>query len=209
MGEQGEAITAATYGRILSLTRQTLINDDLEAFGNMAAQAGARAADFENATAMAAWFGAGLGPTMSDGNPLFDAAHANVASAGALDATRIGSARALVRAQTTAEGLKPNLARTLLVSPASEVLAELALEPMHGDPMRVVADANLSGTRFYTLADPAQLATFVYGRIGPDTGPRIESRAGHAGLDGVEFKVALDFGAGVADWRGVASGAGA
>lgn len=208
--DRGETITAATYGRILSLTREAIVNDDVQALANMAQQAGARIADFENAVAFATWFGAGLGPTMSDGNALFDAAHANVGVAGALNATTLGSARSLLRAQTTTEDLKLNLpARHLLVSPESATTAEQLLETLHGDPMQTLADANLSGTRFYVIAPKSALQTFVFGRVGPDRGPRIETRANHRGFAGVEFKVAVDFGAGVADWRGAATGAGA
>jgi len=66
--------------------------------------------------------------------------------------------------------------------------------------MEAISDANLTGTRFYVLASPAALPNYVYGLVG-DTGPRTEMRNGF-NVDGIEFKVAIDFCGGV-------SGAGA
>ena len=48
MGESKETYQLATYGRIMALTRQTLINDDLDAFTRIPAAFGASAADLES-----------------------------------------------------------------------------------------------------------------------------------------------------------------
>ena len=67
--------------------------------------------------------------------------------------------------------------------------------------MRPIADANLTGKRVYILADPNRLAQYVYGGLGGTIGPRTETRAGFE-IDGVEFKMSLDFAVGPIDFRG-------
>ena len=47
IGEGKEVYALATYGRIVAITRQTLINDDLDAFTRLPAAFGASAADLE------------------------------------------------------------------------------------------------------------------------------------------------------------------
>ncbi len=229
MGEKSESVTAATYGRIIGLSRQLLVNDDLGAFSNLAVKAARRVVDFENAlffsTVITA--GAGLGPDLSDTNPVYDAAHNNLTGAGVLSVTLLGAARALMMKQTSIDGLKLNTpAAILLVSPDSLTLAEQLLAPgsalvgqgkdddavsnvnPFAGAMRPVGDANLTGSRFYMLADPARLANYMYGYLNGATGPRTEVRNGFE-TDGVEFKLALDFGVGAIEFRGGVSGAGA
>ncbi|MDO5606640.1 MAG: peptidase U35, partial [Paracoccus sp. (in: a-proteobacteria)] len=48
IGEGREVYALATYGRIVAITRQTLINDDLDAFTRVPASFGASAADLES-----------------------------------------------------------------------------------------------------------------------------------------------------------------
>lgn len=220
MSENSESVTAATYGRILGLSRQMLINDDLGGFQDLAMKAGARVADFENATFFAVCIApnSGKGPALSDATALFDStAHGNETGAGALSNTLLESAYGLLMAQTSLDGLKLNIPPSLvLTSPTSWGLARrltTATNPTQASDINTfagmiepIADANLSGTRFYVFADPARVPCFVYGYIGGG-GPRTESRSGFE-VDGVEFKVALDFGVGAIDYRGAVTGAG-
>ena len=48
MGEGREVYALLTYGRIIGITRQTLINDDLDAFTRIPSAFGASAADLES-----------------------------------------------------------------------------------------------------------------------------------------------------------------
>ena len=219
MGENQEPVTAATYGRIIGLSRQTLINDDLGAFADIAGKAGRRVADFENATFFTVCIlaGAGLGPNLSDAVAVYNAAHGNVNAGGVLSNDRLGEALSLMMIQTGLDGLKLNvIPRIVLTSPTSVVLARTLLaaiqptqasevNPFAGD-MIALGDANLTGVRYYVLADPAQLPNYIYGFIG-GAGPRTETRSGFE-VDGVEFKIALDFGVGAIDFRGGVTGAG-
>lgn len=220
MGENQETVSCLTYARIFNITRQALVNDDLSAFQDLAAAAAQRVADFENATFFSVCItaAAGLGPDLSDGVAVYNSAHSNVNSAGALDVTRIGEARALMMAQTGIDGLKLNVApRYILVSPASLTLAEQHVatitppDPDSANPFSgklvAVGDANLTGTRYYLLADPARLPQYVHGHLNGFDGPRFEVRQGWE-VEGIQAKVATDFGCGVIEYRAGVTGAG-
>ncbi len=229
MGENQEQVTLLKFGRIIGLSYETIVNDDLDAFSNMAVKAGVRVADFENATFFSTCItaAAGLGPDLSDSVAVYNAAHGNVTGAGALTDVLLDAGRALMMAQTSIDGIILNVIPTiLLVSPASYGLAERLTAPASvlvgqglnaaavpninpwAGKLAPVADANLTGTRFYMLADPSRLAQYIYGYLGGASGPRVETRAGFE-TDGVEFKVALEFGTGAIEYRAGVTGAGA
>lgn len=221
MGENEELVSLATFGRIIGFTRQALVNDDLGALQDLASKAARRVADFENAHFFTQLIvaGSGLGPDLSDGDTVYHANHANITGAGALDVTRLGEARSLMKKQTSLDGIKLNIrGAILLVSPDSETLADQLVAPLQpaqasnvnpfAGRLTPLADANLTGTRFYVMADPADFPNYVYGSLGSQSGPRTEVRAGFE-VDGVEFKLALDFAVGAIDFRGGVTGAGA
>lgn len=211
VGDRGETASLATYGRIIAVTRALLLADDIGQFGALFADAGRRLAEFVNSVFMATCItpNSGLGQTMGDGVVMFHSSHGNVASAGALSATTLGSARALLRAQTTAEGQALNLASAfLLVSPASETLAEVLVQTLPAGSLTVIADAALTGTRFYVIADPNTLPAFAFGSLIDGDGPQLATR--HSwDIDGLETRISFDFGATCLDHRGAATGAGA
>lgn len=211
LADKGETASLATYGRIIPISRTLLMNDELRQIGTLIGDAARRLVEFANSTFFSTTIlkNSGLGATMADGVVQMNAAHANIASAGALSATTLGSARALVRAQTTAEGQKLNAGTAyLLVSPASETLAEALVATLPVGSMKVIADANLSGTRFYCIADPSVLPAFVYGTLLDNDLPRVVTEYDwHTG--GLKTRVSYDFGALCLDHRGIATGAGA
>ena len=186
----------------------------------LAGAAAQRISDFHNATFFSTCItaGAGLGPVLSDALTVYHATHLNVATAGALDVAKIGSSRALMMAQTSKDGLKTNISpRFLLVSPAALTLAEqlvaqlsptvaTEVNPFAGR-LIAVGDANLSGTRFYLLADPARLPQYVYGFL-EGTPLRFEVRAGFE-VEGLDAKVVTDFAVGAVEYRAGVTGAGA
>ena len=72
---------------------------------------------------------AGLGPNMSDDNPLFDAAHGNVSGSGAAPSeTTLSAARLAMRQQTgPSGGLISVTPRFVLIPPAMETATEKLL----------------------------------------------------------------------------------
>lgn len=225
-GENQEQVTLVKYGRILGLSLEALVNDDMGAFNDLATMAGRRAADFENATffAICILAGSGLGPNLSDTVAVYNAAHGNIAATGALSLTVLSSIREKMMLQTTIDGLKMNVVPSLLlVPPASLTLAEQLLLPGSGftggsttvadiNPfagrLTPISDANISGTRVYGFADPNANPQYIYGGLEGQTGPRTEVRNGFE-IDGVEFKLALYFGCGAIDYRFGVTAAGA
>jgi hypothetical protein len=220
MGEAYEEVTAYKYGIILPIAMETLVNDDLGAFAVLAGSAGQRAASFENKlfydTCISA--NSGTGPTMRDGVVVFHSTHANTVSNGALDVSKLGLARAALKKQTSIDGLKLNTAASiLLVSPDSETLAEqivgpiVPAQPSNVNPftgkLQIVADANLTGTRYYVFASPSVLPQFIYGSVGA-MGPKFETMQGFR-IDGVEMKLSQTFGCGAIEYRAAVTGNGA
>ncbi|MBM3506115.1 MAG: peptidase U35, partial [Alphaproteobacteria bacterium] len=96
-GKQSYSIT--TRGKIFSITRQALINDDVGAFADLAAGWGLAAAETENAALVAKLTeNSGTGPTLGDSVVMFHSSHGNVAGSGAaISDTTLGAARLALR----------------------------------------------------------------------------------------------------------------
>ncbi len=98
LGESKESYKVKTYGRVVAITRQVLINDDLDAFTRIR-----RCTATPSRSWKATWSGASSppNPAMADGNALFHTTHKNLAGTGAaLDVASVGAARAAMALQT-------------------------------------------------------------------------------------------------------------
>jgi hypothetical protein len=221
IGEGKETYQLATYGRIIAITRQTIINDDLGAFTDMPAKFGRAAADLESDIVWGIITG---NPAMADGVALFHADHGNLAAAAAaLDIAPLGLARTAMRKQTSLDGRVINVTpRFLLVPAALEVKAQqytssayvsaksTDINPFAGALVPIVEprlDA-ASATAWYLAADPAQIDTLEYCYLDGNEGVYIETRNGFE-VDGMEIKARLDFAAKAIDHRGLFKNAGA
>src|SRR5690606_113263 len=96
-----ESIKGARKGRILQITPEVLVNDDVGAFSRIAAALGQAAGRTIEKDVYALFaLNAGAGPTMGDGKALFHADHKNIASSGgAPSVTLFDAARQLMGAQ--------------------------------------------------------------------------------------------------------------
>src|SRR4029077_18754323 len=74
-GEQNEPIILAKYGRIVGFSRESMINDDLDALARLPRQYGMSAAQLVADLVYAHVTG---NTVMADGNALFSSAHANL-----------------------------------------------------------------------------------------------------------------------------------
>lgn len=225
MAEAKESYQLATYGRMFGLTRQALINDDLGAFADASVKFGRAAAEFEAQFLVTLFTSqSGAGPDMHDGSALFHADHGNLAGSGAAPSvTTLGAARKAMRLQKGLDGSTPiNTApRYILVPAALETAAEqvvaqiTAAKASDANPLAgkldVVVEPRLdavSATAWYLAGDPAVIDGLEYAYLETANGPEFFVREGWD-VDGVEFKVRLDFGAGMLDWRGFYKNAGA
>lgn len=222
IGEGKETYRVATYGKIFGLSRQAIVNDDLRAFDDVPRKMGQAAAATEaQLLADLILANSGNGPTMADGNPLFHSSHKNKATGGdvgaftgaspAFDAL-VGAGRLALRKQVGLSGeLISVTPKFLIVPPDQETAAEKGLAPVtatktadynpFSGKLELVVEPRLnSATRWYLSADPSEVDGLEYAYLEGAPGPQITTRAGFE-VDGVEIKVALDFGAGFVDWR--------
>lgn len=222
MAEAKSSYSIDTYGRIFGITRQALINDDLDAFGDMAARLGRAAAEFEAKFLVTLLTS---NPVMPDTIALFHASHGNLLTGvgSALSETSLSDARKAMRLQKGLDGKTPIDAtpRYLVVPAALETTAEKLIatitpaqsadvNPFAGK-LEPVVDPRLdavSVTAWYLAADANIIDTIEYSYLESSGGPEVITREGFD-VDGLEMKVRLDYGAGVVDFRGLLKSAGA
>ncbi|MCK6444110.1 Mu-like prophage major head subunit gpT family protein [Elstera cyanobacteriorum] len=211
-----ESYRIDTFGKIVSITRQALINDDLGAFNDLSARLGDAAARFEAATLVTLLTTAsGLGPLMDDGKTLFHADHGNLAASGAApDETTLSDATVAMYRQKTPVGGAPYPVRAkyLVVPPELETHSKKLLTAIQATKtadvnpfsnLDLLVEPLLTDTnRWYLSADPAALPCLEFSYLQGAEGPQLETKVGFE-VDGVQIKVRLDYGAAFLDWRGL------
>jgi len=229
IGEASEQFQLDTFGRIVAITRQTLVNDDLDALSLLPRAWGAAAGALENEIV---WGIITTNAALTDTIALFHANHGNLAgSGGAIAVATIGAARTAMRKQTSlAPGGKRdekgyNLrveAVTLCVPAALETVAlqftSQNMVPVEQDKINPYSRSltpvieplldEASATAWYLAADPDAIDTIEYAYLDGQDGVYTESQMGFE-VDGVRFKARLDFGAGALDYRGLYKNPGA
>lgn len=211
IGETAESIQLATFGRVVAVSRQAIINDDLDGFTRVPELFGRAAADLESDTV---WGIIMNNPNMADAAALFNTSFGNLASSGAaISVTSVGVARAAMRKFVNLAGRPMNVqARTLWCGPDTELLADQlisAVAPQQASnvnpfagTLQKVCDPRVTGTVWGLAADPAAIDTIEYAYLAGQEGVFIETRTGFD-VDGVEIKARLDFGAKAIDRRGL------
>lgn len=217
-----EKYALLTYGRIISMSRQSLINDDLRAFDRLITGFGASAARLENRTVYAQLT---ANANMADGNALFAAAHANNATGAgsALQFSSLSAMRTAMRVQKGLQNEELNIMPAGIIVPAAleqvayqltssnytpNVQAQVnefrtggrtALDPI----VEPILDGTANGaTQWYGFASNSQIDTVEYCWLDGAAGPVIESELGFE-VDGISFKCREDFAAKALDWRGL------
>jgi HK97 family phage prohead protease len=213
INEGRETVILGSYGRILRLSRQAIVNDDLGAFDDVMGSIGLVVSRFENATfwAMKA-ANSGNGPKLADNVNFFNAGHGNLAgSGGAVDTTTLGAGRAAMRKQTDLDGNKLNIAPSIILNgPDTETAIEQYLAPIvaadatkvnpFASKLQQVTEASITGNAWELYANPSELAAFNYGYLADAPGPRVMTEEPF-NVDGMAFRVTLDFYAGAVDYR--------
>jgi len=210
-----EQYALATYGKVVGINRQTIINDDLGAFTRLPEMFGRAAADLQSDTV---WSIITSNPAMGDGTTLFHANHANLSgTAAAINVASLGEARAGMRKQKGLNGRFINImAKYLIVPAAIETVAEQYVTQTNiiytknsdynpfANKLQVIAEPRLDASSlisWYLAADPSQIDTVEYCFLEGQEGVYLESRLGFD-VDGLELKARLDFAAKAIDWRG-------
>jgi hypothetical protein len=224
MGEAAEQYSIATYGKIVGITRQVIVNDDLNAFTRIPRAFGVQAAQLESDLVWAQILG---NPTMGDTVSLFAAAHNNLAGTGAvIGVDTVSAGRTAMAKQTGLDG------KTVLNLNAVNIIVPVVLETaaeqfLHGTfyptapsgvvpqtlrSLNPISEPRLdngiprfgiagSNTAWYLAANPGQLDLVELAYLEGNQGVYTETRIGFD-IDGIEVKVRMDVGAKVIDWRG-------
>lgn len=203
------SINTETRGKIIAITRQMLINDDLGAMTDLATRFG-RGASRSIEKAVYAFLGlnTGLGPTMSDSQPFFHANRSNVASSAALSASALDADKVKMRLQTDVSGndFIEQMPRIILVPVGLESSVKVLNTDAY-DPAQVGQKSNVargmfstivsspyvswSTTRRYLFTEAKEAFKVVF-LAESGEGPTLESQNGWR-VDGVEWKARLDF----------------
>lgn len=227
MTDGAETYAVLTYGRIVSLTRQAIVNDDLRAFERMVSAFGFAARRLENRTVYAQLT---ANANLSDGKALFEAAtHKNLqtGAGSALQFSSLTAGRTAMRVQKGLAGEELNIAPSYLIVPAALEQTAYQLTSSNYVPAKPtdvnefrqggrtaltpvvepVLDGN-SSTAWYLASNSSQVDTVEYCYLDGAEGPVIESEVGFE-TDGVSYKCRLDFAAKALDFRGLNKAVGA
>jgi ATP-dependent protease ClpP protease subunit len=223
VGDRGETITLATYGELLRISRQAIINDDLSILGTMPRKMGRAAKRTIGSLVYAILTG---NPAMSDGVALFHADHTNLGTGGAPSITTLSEAKKLMRTQKEAAGGPAlNITPKYMIVPASLEVASAQLLNSAVDPTankghaanpvagmaELIVDGRLdtaSATAWYLAADPNAFDTIEVAYLDGNDAPFIEQQDMWT-ADGVEMKVRIDAAAAALDFRTLLKNAGA
>lgn len=227
IGDGAEKYAVQKYGRIVAISWETVINDDLDALSRIPQAFGASAAELESDIVYAILTG---NPAMADGDALFHANHGNLGTAAALadaldpaEANPIAEMRKLMTLQKGLEGqyitVRP---RYLIVPPSLEeaaikitsanfVASKGVDQNVFGPSLIPISEPRLedaSSTAWFGAAEPSTIDTIEYAYLEGHEGVFTETKHGFE-VDGVQVKCRHVFGAKAIDWRGLFKNAGA
>lgn len=223
-GERGESVQLATYGKLFSLTRQTIINDDLDAFSKIPKRMGRAAVRTVGDLVYAVLTS---NPAMADGTQLFHANHKNLLTGSVISTGSIDAMQVAMATQKDGTGSTLNIAMSKLLVPfalrgSANVVRNSEYEVGAAsrnnttpnsvrETFEVIADARLdnsSATTWYGVADSGMNDTIEVSYLDGIETPTLETQNGW-NVDGVEFKVRLDAGVKALDFRTMAKNPGA
>lgn len=213
--DKKETATPDKRGRVFSITREAILADDTSQFSTAAVRlggAGARSIDQAVYTKLAA-----NDVMVEDGLALFVAGHNNLneGTAGAPDTTRIKAAYTAMRKQTDQNSVKLDIRGQYLIGPVDlahdlDEITEAEYDPAGTagtlTPNRVkrlglvpIHTAHLTDTNDWYMAGPKGTTVevvFVQGQ----RSPVLERENGWL-VDALHWKVRMEFGVIVLDWR--------
>lgn len=214
-GEGGQQYKVNTFGKIFSVSRQMIINDNLGVYTQMGAQF-VRRASHKRADILAAIINSNLpiyDLASKTSTPLFDASRGNLAAAGGeLNIENLTAARLAMRTQKDSSGavlgIRP---RYLTVGPELETKAEQVLAVINaasigdvnpfGGKLELLVEPRLIGRAWYLFADPASYPVLEFATLEGVEDVFTDTRIGW-NVDGIETKVRIDYGASAVDGLG-------
>lgn len=229
--DRTEYLTAAAYGKLFAISRAAILADDVGAFSTIPRRMGRAASMTVNKTVYDSLKGAaGVGPTLNqDSVALFHAAtHSNYVTSGAAPsvATLNAARAAMARQSDPNNGLPLNIRPKYLIVPVSLETTAKVLIASEKDPLgtasatggattpnpyynalTVIAEPYLDSfssykgtTGWYLAGDQNMHDTYEVAFVGGQSTPYLESRDGWS-VDGIEYKVRIEFGVAALDYR--------
>ncbi len=224
MKDQGVKKSIATFGKTFGITRQALINDDIDVLTKIPA-AYVRAAD--RGVNKLVYKNLKDNVKIYDGKELFHTTHNNIGTAGAMSDATLSQLRTNMRKQKNLRGKETlNITPQFLIVPAGlettamKFLNSTALPDQDNagvsniwrNSFDLVVDAELDPTTgalpYYVAANPADIDTIEVTYLNGDDMPKLESRLGFDFL-GIEYRIYIDYGVTILDYRGLGMNAGA
>jgi ATP-dependent protease ClpP protease subunit len=228
------SIQGVSKGRLIGVSHEMLVNDDVGAFVSMGQHMGRGAKRTLNKDVFALLAqNTNTGPTMSDSVVLFHSSHANVGAAAAPTVAQLDAMRVLLKAQKAPRHASQataneadeylDLTPAVLLAPDSlfatlTVLNDGQFDPADNKLMKpnavrgiaraVVTTPRLSGTRYYMFADPNVSPVIEVGFVEGQQEPQIAIEEAFRS-NGLTFRVSYDYGVGAVDYRGAVTSAGA
>jgi hypothetical protein len=217
LGQDAYTNQLATRGAVLTLTRQNIINDDLNAFRTLIAQL-ARKARIAAEKAL-------YGVIMEGSNVFYTTAKGNLVTTNPISITGFANAEAALTLMTDSGG-EPIYAtpRFVLVPPALKYYAEqmyysdrmLAgantlpdenvfkgrLIPVSSPYLQMTGMAGNSATNWYMIADPLMLPAYQMAYLDGRRAPTIETADAEFNVLGLMMRAYWDFGVAQLDYRG-------
>lgn len=199
----GETLMLFSFGRIVDVSRETIINDDKELIAAAIGEVGVTAARHEARLVARALNDNGL---MSDGSAVFHANYGNVVT-DAFGETSFALALAALRNQTGSDGLALDCSAANLVVASDLEYSASKIVRESGLPIRMTAMSALPSGRYFVFASREVVRTVaVAGLSGAEHPLAVEAVKGAQNLDGLSLKVRLDVGANMIGRKGIIRG---
>jgi hypothetical protein len=220
----------ATFGKRIAVTRQAIINDDLDSLSRVPELLGRGCRLLESNMVWELLTTGASGSIVSlDGQALFHSSHNNTISGSTtvISIAGMDAAKVKLRKQTDLAGNRLNLAPAFLVVPPElETTALQFLFPTGYAPtsltgssgpnpfasgVQLIVEPRLSDDSnafWYLTSAPNRVEMITYGYLAGEAGPTITTTE-QRNPDGVELLVRMDFGCTLSDYRGFVRSAGA
>ena len=220
IGEGSERISLMKFGRLLKISWEVVLNDDLNAFSRLPAMMGAAARRLESKLVYTDTL---LGnPALGDGIALFHADHANLATSGtAVTEAGLSAARTAMRKQKTLDkedflGLTPGF---LIVGPNKETEARKLLGGEIGgsttpdvnifrNSMQLIVEPRIAGNNWFVSAPTSEIDTLEVATLDGGRGLEIMEQT-EFNADVMKMKIRHIVGVKALDYRGLYKNAGA
>ena len=220
MGQESYTMQADTYARMLALTRQDMINDDLGAFNDLRTRFGIGAAIALNKVFWTAWLAA------YSGAAFWTAARGNLVTSSALAEAGLNTAVKAFRDLAAPDGNMMNLEPDLILIPSaleatgrklyvSQEMRDTTastktmtsniyfnrFRPVVVPELGNSAYTGYSATTWYLLTNPAVLASAIVCFLNGQQNPTIESADADFDTLGVQLRGYHDFGVSMSEYR--------